>query len=41
MSTLVEVQKLKKYFPVRKRGFFSREMRWVKAVDCISFRIDE
>lgn len=41
MSTLIEIQKLKKYFPVRKRGIFSRELRWVKAVDGINFRIDE
>src|SRR5690606_5977922 len=37
---LVEVEHLKKYFPVR-RGIFSRTVAHVKAVDDVSFHIDE
>lgn len=38
-SHLLEVKRLKKYFPVRK-GFFSRVVGNVKAVDDVSFTID-
>ncbi len=37
---LVEVQRLQKYFPVR-RGLFSRVVGQVQAVDGVSFSIDE
>lgn len=37
---LLQVSELKKYFPIR-RGFFKRVMGHVKAVDGISFAIDE
>ncbi|MBA7493770.1 Oligopeptide transport ATP-binding protein OppF [subsurface metagenome] len=40
MEKLVEVRHLKKYFPVY-RGMLSRQVGWVKAVDDISFSIDE
>jgi len=35
---LLEVKNLKKYFPL-KRGLFSRQRRFVKAVDDISFKV--
>ncbi len=38
LSTLLEVRDLKKYFP-HKAGWFSREKKWVHAVDGISFEI--
>ena len=37
-ETLVEVNHLKKYFPI-KRGFFSKVQGYVKAVDDVSFVI--
>ncbi len=37
---LVDVRSLKKYFPVRS-GVFSRISAWVKAVDDVSFHIEE
>ncbi len=37
---LVDVRNLKKYFPVRS-GVFSRISAWVKAVDDVSFHIEE
>lgn len=37
---LLQVSELKKYFPIR-RGFFKRVMGHVKAVDGVSFAIDE
>jgi oligopeptide/dipeptide ABC transporter ATP-binding protein len=40
MSNLLEVTDLKKYFPVR-RGFFQRVVGHVKAVDGVSFQIQE
>ncbi len=40
MQELVEVRHLKKYFPVY-RGILSRQVGWIKAVDDISFSIDE
>lgn len=38
--TILSVQSLKKYFPVR-RGFFQRVAGWVKAVDGVSFEIEQ
>ncbi len=40
MKTLIEVKNLKKYFPV-KSGILQRTRGWVKAVDNISFMINE
>ena len=40
MEKLVEVRHLKKHFPVY-RGILSRQVDWVRAVDDISFFIDE
>jgi oligopeptide transport system ATP-binding protein len=37
--TLLEVRDLKKYFPCKAVGWFSREKKWVHAVDGISFEI--
>ncbi|MBN2375780.1 MAG: dipeptide ABC transporter ATP-binding protein [Sedimentisphaerales bacterium] len=37
-NNLVKVENLKTWFPVRK-GFFSRSVRWLKAVDGVSFGI--
>ncbi len=37
MDTLLEVKGLKKYFPVKKSSFFSKEKRFVKAVEDVSF----
>ncbi|MEW6624784.1 MAG: oligopeptide/dipeptide ABC transporter ATP-binding protein [Bacillota bacterium] len=37
---LLEVKKLKKYFPV-KAGFFSKPVSWVKAVDGVSLKIEQ
>ena len=37
-ETLLEVNNLKKYFPVRA-GFFSKPVAWVKAVDGVSFQL--
>lgn len=37
---LLEVTQLKKYFPI-KRGFFKRIVGYVKAVDDLSFYINE
>jgi oligopeptide/dipeptide ABC transporter ATP-binding protein len=38
MEKLIEVQNVRKYFPVR-RGFFSRGQVWLKAVDGVSFEV--
>ena len=38
-KNILEVQKLKKYFPI-KSGFFQRVAGYVKAVDGISFNIE-
>lgn len=40
MSALLEVQNLKKYFPI-KGGFLRRTVARVKAVDGVSFRLDK
>jgi len=40
LRQLVEVDGLKKYFPVRG-GFFSRATRWVRAVDDVDLSIEE
>ena len=37
---ILRVQNLKKYFPIR-RGFFQKIAGWVKAVDDVSFEIEE
>ena len=37
-STILEVENLKKYFPIR-RGFFQRIANWVRAVENVSFII--
>ena len=37
--TMLRVQDLKKYFPVR-RGFFQKVLGWIKAVDGVDFEID-
>ena len=39
-STILQVDGLKKYFPIR-RGFFQRVTGWVKAVENVSFQIPE
>jgi ABC-type microcin C transport system duplicated ATPase subunit YejF len=39
-SKLLEVKNLKKWFPI-KRGFFSRTVGHVKAVDGVSFYVRE
>jgi ABC-type oligopeptide transport system ATPase subunit len=37
-STILQVEDLKKYFPIR-RGFFQRVASWVRAVENVSFAI--
>ena len=37
-STILQVEDLKKYFPIR-RGFFQRVSSWVRAVENVSFTI--
>ncbi len=39
-STILRVEGLKKYFPIR-RGFFQRIAGWVKAVENVSFQIEK
>ena len=39
-NAILQVENLKKYFPVR-RGFFQRITSWVRAVEDISFRVQE
>ena len=39
-STILQVEGLKKYFPIR-RGFLQRTVGWVKAVENVSFQILE
>ena len=39
MNPLLKVENLKKYFPARK-GLFSRQQEWVRAVDGVSFYLD-
>jgi oligopeptide transport system ATP-binding protein len=39
-EVLIELQNLKKYFPI-KRGVFSRTVGYVKAVDDVSFKINK
>ena len=39
-KTLIEVRNLKKYFPI-KSGILQRTRGWVKAVDDVSFVIQE
>ncbi len=40
MSTLLEVNNIKKHFPIKNENFFSREKPVLKAVDGISFSIE-
>lgn len=40
MATILEVQHLKKYFPLT-RGLLAKRVGWVRAVDDISFSIEE
>lgn len=40
MEYLLEVRDLKKYFPV-KSGFLSKQTKYVKSVDGISFNVKE
>jgi len=37
-ETLLDVENLKKYFPIRS-GFWQRNVRWVHAVDSVSFQV--
>jgi len=37
-NTILNVQAIKKYFPVR-RGFFQQVIGWIKAVDGVDFEI--
>ncbi|MDF1790525.1 MAG: ABC transporter ATP-binding protein [Thalassobaculaceae bacterium] len=39
MEKLLEVAGLKKYFPIRKGSLFSRDVKYVRAVDDVSFDI--
>jgi len=39
MDTVIEVQGLKKYFPVTRGFLWSRSKGWIKAVDGIDFRV--
>src|SRR5580765_8794259 len=39
MSPVVEVENLKKHFPLR-RGLLARSVAWIKAVDGVSFAIN-
>ena len=39
-GTVLEVENLRKYFPIR-RGFFQRISSWVRAVENVSFKIEK
>ena len=39
-STILQIDRLKKYFPIR-RGFFQRITGWVRAVEDVSFTIEK
>jgi oligopeptide/dipeptide ABC transporter ATP-binding protein len=41
MGTLLEVKDLKKYFPIKKGTLFNRKVEYVKAVEDISFTLEE
>ena len=42
MTKLLEVKNLKIYYPIGKKGLFSREeQKYVKAVDDVSFEVEE
>ena len=41
MGTLLEINGLKKYFPIRSKKLFYRTVEYVKAVDNVSFTIEE
>lgn len=38
-SALLEVQNIKKYFPIYSKGFLKKEIGYVKAVDGVSFKL--
>lgn len=40
MSTILEVRNLKKHYPIRK-GFFSKQVGAVKAVDGITLSVEQ
>ncbi len=39
-STILRLEKVKKYFPIR-RGFFQHTVGWIKAVDGVSFDVEQ
>ncbi|MEW6264455.1 MAG: oligopeptide/dipeptide ABC transporter ATP-binding protein [Thermodesulfobacteriota bacterium] len=39
-ETILQTENLKKYFPV-KRSFFSRERKWIRAVDGVDLELEE
>ncbi|HOO11849.1 MAG TPA: ABC transporter ATP-binding protein, partial [Bacillota bacterium] len=39
-DSILKVKDLKKYFPVRG-GFFSKPVAWVKAVDGVTFEMEQ
>ncbi len=41
MSTILDVKELKKYFPMKKGTLFNRKTEYVKAVENISFELEE
>lgn len=41
MGTLLEVKDLKKYFPIKQGTLFNRKVQYVKAVEDISFTLEE
>jgi ABC-type oligopeptide transport system ATPase subunit len=41
VTALLEVQELKKYFPVYRGQILARVTGWVKAVDGVHFSVDE
>ncbi|BEP28047.1 ABC transporter ATP-binding protein [Helicovermis profundi] len=41
MAAILEVKDLKKYFPIKKGGFFSKKIDYVKAVEDVSFTLNK
>ena len=41
MGTLLEINGLKKYYPIRSKKLLNRTVEYVKAVDDVSFTIEE
>ena len=39
-KTVLQVNELKKYFPIKK-GIFRRTVGWIRAVDDVSFAVSE